>query len=100
MTPEYLLQLADIADPDQLWRLGWEEQQNLPQEKRHQLDMGVALRQQADHVRILQELVGTGTSLLITPLSSYNHTDKRLTRMPAALRRRLAETVVDKAKEH
>jgi hypothetical protein len=68
MTPEYLEQLADVADPDQLWRLDPFAQKELPEDKRNQLNMGVALRRHADHVRQLRGLVGTGRSLVITPM--------------------------------
>ncbi len=67
MTPEYLEELADLADPDKLWRLAGMDQLDLPVEKRRQLDTGVALRRQASHVRELRELIGTGKSLLLTP---------------------------------
>ena len=36
-------QLADLADPDQLWRLPCFDQLDLPLDKRRQLDAGVAL---------------------------------------------------------
>lgn len=69
MTPEYLRDLADLADPEQLWRLPGMKQLDLPPEKRHQLDTGVALRRHAAHIERLRDLLGTGRSLLITPLS-------------------------------
>lgn len=69
MTPEYIEELADMADPSSLWRLGAAEQLGLPPHLRAQLDAGVALRRHADHVRRLNELLSTGTSLVITPLS-------------------------------
>lgn len=69
MTPEYIEQLADLADPDKLWRLGAFEQIDLPPEKRHQLDAGVALRRYASHVRRLLGALADRKSLLITPLS-------------------------------
>lgn len=68
MTPEYLEQLADLADPDKLWQLGAFEQINLPTEKRHQLDTGVALRRYAEHRRKLLEVLAERKSLLITPI--------------------------------
>lgn len=68
MSPEYLEHLADIADPEQLWRLSGLDQHKLPTEKRRQLDMGVALRRQASHVRELRSLLGSGRSLLISPI--------------------------------
>lgn len=70
MTPEYLEQLADLADPDKLWRLGAFEQLDLPPEKRRQLDAGVALRRYASHERRLLEVLAERKSLLITPLST------------------------------
>lgn len=81
MTPEYLHELADLADPDELWRLSPLDQINLPPEKRHQLDTGVALRRHADHVRRLRGLLGIGNSLLLTPISK-NGTDIRTVKAP------------------
>lgn len=69
MTPEYLEDLANAADPEQLWRTPALEQLDLPMSKRRQLDAGIALRRHASHVRRLNELLDTGKSLLITPLS-------------------------------
>lgn len=73
MTPEYIERLADIADPDQLWRLPGLKQLELPPEKRQQLDTGVALRRYAEHERTLLRLMPEKRSLLITPLTA-NHT--------------------------
>lgn len=70
MTPEYLEELADMADPDKLWRLGAFEQLDLPPEKRRQLDAGVALRRYASHKRRLLEVLAERKSLLLTPLST------------------------------
>ena len=69
MTPAYLNELADLADPDKLWRLGAFEQLALPPEKRKQLDAGVALRRHATHTARLEELIGKDESLILTPLS-------------------------------
>jgi len=88
MTPEYLNELADLADPESLWRLSPFAQMDLPPEKRRQLDTGVALRRHAEHVRRLRELVGTGKSLLLSPLSPSG-TDVRTVPMPAEIRKRL-----------
>jgi len=68
MTPEYLRELADLVDPDQLWRRPVFEPRT--PEQRRQLDAGVALRRYAEHVRELRALIGTGRSLLITPMST------------------------------
>lgn len=70
MTPEYLRELANLADPEKLWSLPGLQQMELPPEKRRQRDMGVALRRHANHIEQLRELIGTGRSLLITPLSA------------------------------
>lgn len=69
MTPEYVEGLADLADPEQLWKLAPLAQLDLPADRRRQLDAGVALRRYAGHLRQLNALIGTGRSLLITPLS-------------------------------
>lgn len=68
MTPEYLMELADLADPDQLWRRSGIERRTFTEAQRRQVDTGVALRRHAAHVRRLNDLKGTGHSLLITPL--------------------------------
>ena len=70
MTPQYLNDLADVADPDQLWRLGWEAQRDLPTDKRRQLDTGVALRRAAMHEQRLLDVLAERKSLLLTPLST------------------------------
>ena len=82
MTPEYLDELADIADPDKLWTLFWEDQRKLPPEKKHQLDTGVALRRHASHLRELQRALDAKRSVCITPLGS-NHTAHMLIDTPA-----------------
>jgi hypothetical protein len=69
MTPEYLNELADIADPEQLWRLNPLDQMELEPILRLRLDTGVALRRYAEIVRQLDDLLGTGKSLVLTPLS-------------------------------
>jgi hypothetical protein len=69
MTPEYIKLLADSVDAGALWRLSITERKGLTLEQHAQLDIGVALRRHANHVRTWQALVGTGKSLLITPLS-------------------------------
>ena len=69
MTPEYMEELADAADPDKLWRLGCLDRAEFTSKQWQQVDMGIALRRHAIHVRRLQALLGTGKSLLLTPLS-------------------------------
>jgi len=69
MKPEYIEELADIADPQQLWRLSGVDQLDLSPNDRKQLDTGVALRRHAAHIRQLRHLLNEGKSLLITPLS-------------------------------
>ncbi len=72
MNADYLEQLANIADPDQLWKLPALQHLDLPPAKRHQLDTGVALRRHAAHIRQLNALLEQRRSLLITPISSNN----------------------------
>lgn len=67
--PDYLLCLADMVDPGELWRMNPFDQLSLPPEQKRKLDAGVALRRHAEHVRRLGELIGSGRSLVITPLS-------------------------------
>lgn len=69
MTPEYLRELADIADPDKLWSQPGLNPNDLPPEKRHQLDMGIAIRRYAAHRQSVLQLLDTGNSLVITPQS-------------------------------
>lgn len=83
MTPEYLRELADLADPEQLWRLPGLQQLDLPLEKRRQIDAGVALRRHASHVERLRELIGTGRSLLITQLSPNSSAIKTVATPPS-----------------
>ena len=83
MTPEYIEELANLADPDELWRTIGLEQMKLPEDKRRQLDTGVYLRRYASHVRELQRLLGTGKSLLITPTSLASKAIKVVTRVKA-----------------
>lgn len=67
MTPEYLRELADIADPDQLWRRGWLAERDFTPAQKRQLDMGVALHRHASDIEAVRNLPA-GKSLLITPL--------------------------------
>jgi hypothetical protein len=88
MTPEYLNELADLADPGKLWRMSGLARDCFTPEQKRQLDTGVALRRQAAHVRRLRDLLGTGKSLLITPLS-LSGADLRAVPMPAEIKKRL-----------
>ena len=83
MTPERLEELAAAADARALWRLGADEQMALVGADRAALDVGVALRRYAFHVRELRALLGTGRSLLITQLST-NGTAVMTVKTPAA----------------
>lgn len=78
MTPEYLRELADLADPDQLWRLSGLAQMELPAHKRQRLDMGVALRRHADHVQQMLEALAERRSLLLIPLSPNSSAQRRV----------------------
>lgn len=91
MTPEYLQQLADIADPEQLWRLRGMDQMKLPVEKRHQLDAGIALRRYASHIERLDEVAKQRKSLVITPLGHSNATTSKVMDPPPDHAMRLQE---------
>lgn len=69
MSPEYLEKLADLADPRGLWRVLALDRYALSEEQRCRLDMGVALRRHASHIRELASVREEGRSLLITPIS-------------------------------
>ena len=70
MSPEYLRKLADLADPEELWRTaGLLGRMSMPEEKRQQLDTGVALRRHAEHIERLRRALDEQRSVLITPLS-------------------------------
>lgn len=71
MSPEYLNQLAELADPEQLWRLAWNDQLCLSTEQRAQLDTGIALRRHAADVERFERLRGKGKSLILTPLQRH-----------------------------
>jgi hypothetical protein len=88
VTPEYLEELADRADPDKLWRVGGFYKDKLTPEQVLQVDTGVALRRHADHVRRLRDLLGKERSLLLTPLS-VNGIDVRTVRPPTDVLKRL-----------
>ena len=70
MTPEYVNELADLADPDELWTLAARVQIGLSPHKRRQLDAGIALRRYAAYLERLRETLRLNKSLLITPLSA------------------------------
>lgn len=72
MSPEYLYQLADIADPDELWRRGniTELRETMTENQLRQLDTGVALRRYASHLENVERALHRQESLLITPLSA------------------------------
>ena len=69
MSPSEIRRLADLADPDQLWRLSVFDQRKLTPAQCDQLRMGVMLRRHADYIQRLQEIYVRRKSLLITPLS-------------------------------
>jgi hypothetical protein len=81
MTPEYLDELADIADSDSLWRLPLMAQLELPEHKRRQLDAGIALRRYAEHRRMLLKALKSDRSVLIT-LMSENSTAIKIVDTP------------------
>ena len=87
MTPDYLMELADKVDTEQLWRRAGMDIVNMPPDERWRLDAGVALRRHASHIKLMHELLGTGRSLLLTPLS-LNGADIRTMPTPAEITKR------------
>lgn len=79
MTPEYLEQLADIADPHKLWRKSGLERLKFTPEQKLQIDTGVALRRHADYLRRLARALEEKRSYLVTPLSSNSSASKFVT---------------------
>jgi hypothetical protein len=69
MSPKYLKELANLADPTELWRTSGFDQLNMSPELRKQLDAGVALRRYASHIEALNRALSEGKSLVITPMS-------------------------------
>lgn len=76
MTPEYIDQLAEIADPTRLWRHPVMERHTLTEAQRQQMDTGVALRRHASYQRRLLGLLEEKRSLLVTPLASNSTATK------------------------
>jgi len=91
MSPEYLEKLADLADPNEVWRRAF-PLQDLTSEERRQVDTGVALRRYADHIRRLLGLMAEGRSLLITPLSANGSAFKSVATPPDHARLREARS--------
>ena len=72
MSPQYLRELADMVDPDQLWRHSWHHQMSLPPEKRRQLDAGIALRRYAHDQEAFLAALANGKSLRVVPLGTLS----------------------------
>lgn len=86
MTPEYLNQLADLADPDELWRRNMLGATDFTEDERRRLDTGIALRRYATHTRQLERLA-PGESLAITPLQYGHGVDHRVQVIPSPARK-------------
>ncbi len=69
MKAEYIEDLADAVDPEKLWQISPWDACSLSESKRERRDIGIALYLYAQHIRSLEALVGTGKSLLLTPVS-------------------------------
>lgn len=67
MRPEYIDELADMVDPDEIWKRSLLDDTLTDQQKR-QRDAGVALRRHASHLRELERALEEKKSILITPL--------------------------------
>lgn len=89
MSPEYLYQLAELADPDELWRKGGLlDRMSMPEKERQQLDTGVALRRYASHLEDVRRALAEQKSVLITPLSASGTAHARIETPPEHQRRR------------
>lgn len=69
MTPKYLRQLANRADPKKLWRLipAAFGGKRLTLDEQKQRDTGIALRRYAADEELFLEVLKDGKSILITP---------------------------------
>lgn len=67
-SPEYLEELAQRADPDNLWQRNPFDQLALPSEQRKQLDTAVALRRYAGVILDMERAAKEGKSLVLTRL--------------------------------
>lgn len=76
LTPEYIRELADIADPDELWRIASFDHLDLTPEKIKQLDTGIALRRYASHVSSLLGAMEHGKSVLVTQVTKNSFAQK------------------------
>lgn len=79
MTPEYLYELAQRADPLELWRADY---LSLVGEDKLTVDTGVALRRYAAHLSSLERALKEKRSFLITPIRS-GWTASRMVDTPA-----------------
>lgn len=83
MNPEYLEELAQRADPNQLWRLsGIDQRDKLTPDQRMQLDTAVALRRYASHLEELRAALLAKKSVLITPLSPNSSARRQIESPP------------------
>ncbi len=75
MSPQYLYELADLADPEKLWRLsGIDQRDTLTEAQRKQIDTGVALRRYADYLENLYKAYDQGKSLVLTKIGPSTYT--------------------------
>jgi alanyl-tRNA synthetase len=74
MSPDYLMKLADLADPDQLWRRAGLDRADFTELQKQQLDTGVALRRHARHTQEVDEAYQKGLSYCITKLGPSHYT--------------------------
>lgn len=74
---ERIEELAQLADPNELWRRRGLDRQKFTDEEKRQLDTAVALRRHAAHVSEVAALQ-EGKSLLITPLFIGNGNSRRV----------------------
>ena len=78
MTPEYLEELAERADPEQLWRRRGMDHHLFTPEQKKSMDTAVALRRYASHIEELRDIMGKRKSLLITPFTPNSSARKTI----------------------
>jgi hypothetical protein len=88
MTPEYLEELAQRADPDELWRQRGLDIMKMDGEPRKQMDTAVALRRYAHHLRDVRRAAAEGKSWLVTALGTNGTAVKMVATPPDHVRLR------------
>jgi hypothetical protein len=70
MSPEYLRELADMVDHEQLWRWAGMDHHKMTPEQKKRKDAGVALRRHATDLARMVEAFEAGKSVIATPMTA------------------------------